>query len=78
MVEFRGGSGGYGGITTMNTDQRQSPYHPHRSLLKYRNYMLGKMVVKCLDCHQEWEHPLGDPWGSAPVECRTESKGEQE
>ena len=68
-MALRGGAAGYGGITSMNMDQRESPYYTHNPLLKYRNYKLNKMVVKCLSCHEEWEHDLGNPWSSGPEKC---------
>ncbi len=73
-MPLRTGAGGYGGMTTLSTDQRQSPYHPHKTLLKYKNFKLNKMVIKCIDCHSEWEHEIGDPWKSAPEVCGEEKE----
>ena len=74
MTELRGGKGGYGGITSMNSDQRTSPYHPHKG--PFTKYILyngptpgGDVVVLCGSCGKEWQHPKGDPWGSGPGVC---------
>ena len=73
MAELRGGIGGYGGITTMNSDQRTSPYHPHKGpIVKFNSYEKPgpiRVIVTCSYCKQKWEHIKGEPWGSAPGEC---------
>jgi len=68
-MALRGGAGGYGGITSLNTDQKESPYHPHQVLSKVRDYKENKVFVKCLTCGQTWSHPIGDMWGYQPEEC---------
>ena len=50
---MREGMGGYGGITTMNQDQRQGKFYPHKNIfvLVQHPYKL----VKCFDCSKQWE-----------------------
>ena len=60
MSEMRRGIGGYGGITTMNQDQRQGRYAPHLTTLRLYKPWSGLMWVQCLDCHAVWRHPKGD------------------
>ena len=67
MVEFRGGAGGYGGISTMNTDQRTGRYSPHLAVSKITDYLTDTVNVTCLTCGEKWEHPRSAP--SAPNIC---------
>ena len=75
-MALRGGAGGYGGITTMNSDQRESPYYPHQVLSKVRDYKENKVFVKCLTCGQTWSHPIGDYWGYQPETCNAQEEDE--
>ena len=59
MSEMRGGIGGYGGITTMNQDQRQGRYAPHSATLVLRDKMMQLVHVKCYLCDAIWVHPEG-------------------
>jgi len=63
-----GGAGGYGGISTMNQDQRGPRYGPHRTLVKWFSAETGLYQVKCLDCEQEWEHDRIER--NFPCKCR--------
>jgi len=63
----KSGAGGYGGITTLNQDQRQSRYHPHKTFVRYKDYAHDMYVVKCLDCGETWSHGWTERW--APEEC---------
>ena len=66
-MEFRGGAGGYGGITTMNTEQRSGRYSPHLAVSKITDYLTDTVHVTCLACGEKWEHPRSVP--SAPDVC---------
>jgi len=66
-MEFRGGAGGYGGITTMNTEQRTGRYSPHLAVSKITDYLTDTVHVTCLTCGEKWEHPRSVP--SAPDVC---------
>lgn len=74
MVNQRGGSGGYGAVWSLNSEQRTSPYHPHKGpITKFHSYEKpgpAWMIVNCGACKQKWEHIKGEPWGSAPEECQ--------
>lgn len=59
MSELRGGTGGYGGITTMNQDQRQGKYAPHKAIVRIKNLMTGIVGVRCFHCGGRWTHPEG-------------------
>ena len=78
MSRMTGGAGGYGGISTFNTDQRGSPYEPHKGpIVKYTSYdRPGPAYVRCecIHCRKKWEHVKGEPWGSAPEVCDKEKK----
>ena len=69
MTEFRGGAGGYGGITTLNQEGRKGRYEPHLTISRTLDRVLDRYMVKCLRCGEEWEHGvgLGERW--APEEC---------
>ena len=72
MSELRGGAGGYGGCTSMNSEQRTSPYHPHKGpIVKYISNKTtpATMHVECISCRKKWTHLKGDPWGSGPEVC---------
>lgn len=49
------GKGGYGGITTMNTDQREGRYGEHLTISRFVRAD-GLIEAKCLDCGEEWLH----------------------
>lgn len=69
-----GGRGGYGGISTMNQDQRQGRYWPHPATSARVDYLTDEVIVHCLKCDVEWRHPRGDVKG--PVECKTAERSE--
>jgi hypothetical protein len=46
----RTGAGGYGGISTMNQDQRQGPFHPHKSISRHYESLKDIWWIKCLHC----------------------------
>lgn len=52
-MALHGGAGGYGGITTLNTESRQGRFYPHINIfiLKQHPYKL----VKCFGCNTQWE-----------------------
>jgi hypothetical protein len=50
------GVGGYGGISTMNQDQRGGKYGPHRTVSRYLSHTLNVWWVNCLACGQKWDH----------------------
>jgi len=66
-MEFRGGHGGYGGITSMNQDQRTGRYAPHGAISKITDYLTDTVRITCLSCGESWEHPRSAP--NAPPEC---------
>jgi len=68
MAEFRGGKGGYGGISTLNQEQRGGRYEPHLTISRTLDRELDRYVVKCLKCGKVWFHSLNERW--APKECR--------
>ena len=59
MKTMMGGKGGYGGISTMNTDQREGRYKPHNNVTLYTRYSDNVVEVSCRDCGQKWEHTRG-------------------
>jgi len=69
MAEMRGGIGGYGGVTTMNQDQRLGRYYPHLALSLFPDYKTGITTVYCYKCEMRWHHPVGDVQ-NVPAECR--------
>lgn len=60
MSEMRGGIGGYGGITTMNQDQRQGRYAPHPATFRRQDPLTQLVHVNCYRCGAAWTHPKGD------------------
>ena len=46
------GAGGYGGITTLNTDQRQGKYFPHKDIFITRQH--PNIYIKCFTCKYSW------------------------
>jgi hypothetical protein len=76
-----GGKGGYGGISTMNQDQRQGYWAPH-VVSKYLDRMRDMYTIKCLKCRQEWEitltqwHVRFDAPLPKPPECDPSSASE--
>ncbi len=69
MVERYGGAGGFGGITSDRTDQRQGPHWPHRNVSKFENYSTDEVQAFCFDCGQRWTYSRSDPWGAGPGTC---------
>jgi len=63
-----GGAGGYGGISTMNQDQRQPRYMPHVSVSMYTRLSDNTTEVSCYGCGQKWSHPRGAR-ANTPSEC---------
>ena len=49
---MREGAGGYGGITTLNTDQRQGKYFPHKDIFITRQH--PDVYIKCFTCKATW------------------------
>jgi len=72
MAELRGGIGGYGGVTTMNQDQRLGRYYPHLALSLFQDYKNNVTTVTCYKCDARWQHPVGDVQ-NVPAECRKNS-----
>jgi hypothetical protein len=67
------GAGGYGGISTMNQDQRQGPFHPHKSISKYYKSLDDIWWIKCLHCGldvQRTGRQYHDRELDLPDECR--------
>jgi len=61
------GAGGYGGISTMNQDDRgAAKYGKHMSVVKYTAHPW--VYVKCLLCGLEWRHEVGER-GNFPAAC---------
>lgn len=58
---------GYATISTMNQDQRQGRYHPHRNISRHRQTLDGLVQVFCFDCGQRWYHDEGEV--EVPDEC---------
>ena len=54
------GAGGYGGISTMNQDQRKGRYHPHYNVTRHENFSTNETQVVCLSCGMRWYHPRGE------------------
>lgn len=50
------GQGGYGAIWTLNQDQRQGIYHPHKTVSKRQDRIRQIVTVKCLDCGEDLSH----------------------
>ena len=67
-TRMMGGAGGYGGISTMNQDQRGPRYAPHRNISLFQNYTNDRTEVSCRDCGQQWYHPRGDR-KDTPLSC---------
>lgn len=63
-----GGAGGYGGISTMNQDQRQPRYMPHNNVVLYTRMSDNMTEVKCIACGARWEHPRGAR-ANTPEKC---------
>ena len=55
-----GGAGGYGGISTMNQDDRQGPYYPHHNISKHTDHATDEVQVFCFSCGQRWWHKRGE------------------
>jgi hypothetical protein len=66
MSELRGGAGGYGGIISLNTENRVSAYSPH-TVVTETSYTYDHVYVKCLKCGETWFHPRGSKF--APSRC---------
>ena len=60
------GLGGYGGISTMNQDQRQGHMGPH-TVSKYLDRMADVYHMKCVKCKQEWQITVTQ-WHARTVE----------
>ncbi len=61
------GAGGYGGISTQNTDQRGPRYGPHTLISTRMDWGNNTTVVECLTCGETWQHPRGKrTW---PIKC---------
>ena len=61
------GQGGYGGISTMNQDDRGPRYGKHNPLSMFLE--AGEMWhVKCLRCGESWQHLKGRR--KFPKECK--------
>jgi len=75
MSEFRTGAGGYGGISTMNQDQRAGKYDPHRVVSVLKNFLFDQIHIRCHICGQEWIHPRGTP--TCPPICKSEASDER-
>lgn len=67
MSELRHGKGGYGGILSLNSENRVSAYLPHTVMTK-ENYQTGKTECKCLKCEKTWQHPRGSKF--SPKGCK--------
>lgn len=63
----------YGTISTMEQEQRQGRYRPHRNVSRFQRADRVTMV-KCFDCGEAWEHPTGDP-GGTPSRCKRAGAG---
>jgi hypothetical protein len=69
MVELLKGVGGFGGTTTMNTDQREGWYGQH-AVVSTTDYMQDITFCHCIKCELRWTHSRGDR--SAPTKmCRS-------
>jgi hypothetical protein len=67
------GAGGYGGISTMNQDQRKGVYWPHKG--PFSRYVTTELVyTKCLKCRKEWKHHRIEP--SCPPVCGAGERSE--
>ena len=65
------GAGGYGGISTLNQRNVRPRYSPHMAISITVDHMAGSVMVKCLNCKQEWFHLRG-PQGkqdNTPARC---------
>ena len=67
MANLRQGVGGYGGIISLNCENRQGPYLNH-SIVRSRNHKTDLYEVRCLKCGLEWTHAPND--AKCPGECR--------
>lgn len=67
MIGLKHGIGGYGGISTLNTDQRGPRYGPHILISREVDMFRDIVHVTCLTCGEVWEHPRGErTW---PTKC---------
>lgn len=57
------GAGGYGGITSLNQDQRQGKYFPHKNVYVYIKH--PNKFIKCFICKQEWSDN-----STIPAKCK--------
>ena len=61
------GAGGYGGISTLNQRDVRPKYSPHMAISTTINHMAGCIMVKCLNCRQEWSHMRGEQTNTPEV-----------
>jgi hypothetical protein len=66
MAELRGGKGGYGGIISLNCENRVSAYAPH-VVVSETSHTYDHVMCKCLTCEKSWFHPRGKKW--SPKDC---------
>jgi hypothetical protein len=66
--------GGYGGISTMNQDQRLGKFHPHKSVSRHEDRSDDTHHCKCLHCGATWTlthtQYFNRDMGDMPDECR--------
>lgn len=67
-----GGAGGYGGISTMDQRDVRPRYEPHLAISKRVDHAADAVILKCLDCGQEWTHTRGFP--NCPAICKKERR----
>lgn len=51
MAKYEG-AGGYGGISTLNQDQRQGKYFPHINIFILKQHPFK--LVRCFTCNTQW------------------------
>ena len=47
------GAGGYGTTSTLNTDQRQGKFYPHKDILILTQHPFK--LIRCFTCKAQWE-----------------------
>ncbi len=69
MAKYEG-AGGYGTISTLNQDQRQGRFYPHKSIFVFKQHPVSD--IKCLDCLEHWRE--GEEY---PAKCvKSEKSGD--
>jgi len=67
------GVGGYGGISTMNQDQRKGHFGPH-TVARYLDMLADVYHIKCISCRLEWTMTkkawFDRDFSSMPPECK--------